>query len=99
MMKMNNKIRLLATFYRSVCLAALFFSAIGIFILIEKGFSAFNVVFWFKIITTGLIVYNKTTNRGNEFFYYQNLGLSKTMLWTFTLGFDFLLFILAVLMI
>ena len=94
-----KKIRLLATFYRSFYFAALFFTAICISILLEKGFAAFNVVVWFKILTTAIIVYHVSINRGNEFLYYQNLGLSKSMLWSITLSFDFLIFILVVLFI
>lgn len=96
---MMKKIRLLLTFYRGFGFVALFFSCISASILFEKGFSAFNIVFWFKIITTTIIVYNVSTNRRNEFFYYQNLGLSKTILWSVTLSFDFIIFILTTIII
>ncbi len=50
-------------------------------------------LFWFKVITMAIIWYVVTTNKRKEFFYYQNLGISKTLLWTATLGIDFILFV------
>ena len=92
---MKKKLRLLATFYRSYCFAALVFSSISVYIVAIKGFSTFNSMFWFKIITTAITVFSVSANRSNEFFYYQNLGLSKSTLWTITLIFDFILYFLA----
>lgn len=49
---------------------------------------------WFKVITMAIIVYYINTYKRKEFYYYQNLGLSKKLLWTYTLGLDFLLFLI-----
>ena len=55
---------------------------------------AFVVVFWLKIITLGLIVFFINNYKRNEFYYYKNLGLSKLRLWVSILLFDFILFII-----
>lgn len=57
------------------------------------------MIFWFKVATTGMIIYYINNYQRKAFFYYQNLGLSKRFLWTYTLCFDWVLFIIALLII
>jgi hypothetical protein len=41
-----------------------------------------------------LVFFFIRTYKSKEFIYYQNLGLSRTFLWTSTLLFDFVLYLL-----
>ncbi|HBZ26324.1 MAG TPA: hypothetical protein DEO54_08860 [Rikenellaceae bacterium] len=58
-----------------------------------QGINIFTALFWFKIITLGIIVYFINNYKRNEFYYYKNLGLSKKVLWISSLTFDFILFL------
>ncbi|QCR21518.1 hypothetical protein C1N53_03585 [Pontibacter sp. SGAir0037] len=59
----------------------------------KSGYSLFAAVFWFKIISLGIIFYFINSYKSKEYYYYQNLGVSKVMLWGTTLTFDFTLFL------
>lgn len=88
--------RLLFTFYRSFALASLVITLTCLSIIYSWGIGAFNAMFWFKIITLGLIFYYIQTFEKDAFFYYKNLGLTKKILWIVTLTFDVLLFLLLI---
>ena len=64
----------------------------------EYGMSIFAVLFWLKITTLALTVVFIQSYKKAEFYYYQNLGLSRVFLWSSTLSIDlvgyFLLLIL-----
>lgn len=59
----------------------------------EYGMSIFNVLFWLKLSTMGLTITFIRSYKSKEFYYYQNLGLARTLLWISTLSFDFSLYI------
>jgi len=93
-MKLFKIIQLNWSFYKNF----MFFSAIITGFCLRAiwlyGLSAFFGVFWCKLISLGLIYYFVNSNKKNEYYYYQNLGIGKAILWTATLSFDFILFIL-----
>jgi hypothetical protein len=62
-------------------------------IIYTNGIKTFAALFWFKIISFGLIIYFINDYKRDEFFYYKNLGASKPFLWISALLFDFILFI------
>jgi len=64
---------------------------IGIFW--QHGFSVFDGLFWLKIATLGLTYYFINDYKNKEYYYYQNLGVSRILLWVVILSFDFALFI------
>jgi hypothetical protein len=59
----------------------------------EYGFGIFTVLFWLKLATLTLVFYYIRSDKKREFYYYQNLGLSRSFLWTTTLLFDFCLYL------
>ena len=59
----------------------------------KYGFSTFFALFWLKASTLALTYYYINSYKYKEYYYYQNLGISKTLLWAVTLIFDFTLFI------
>ena len=87
-------LRLMYSFYRRFCLVTLGLTACCIAIGWDQGISTFAPLFWFKIISLLLVWYLVQTFQSNVFYYYWNLGVSKSRLWVFSLGFDFLLFLL-----
>lgn len=95
-MKFRHKMRtikLIIHFYKSFAFASWIITLSCIFITYYQGIMAFTTLFWFKIITLGVIVYFISSYKRDEFYYYKNLGLSKLLLCISTLVFDFILFI------
>jgi type III secretory pathway component EscU len=64
-----------------------------------NDFSIFAGIFWLKIATLALTFYFINRYKKNEFYYFQNLGISKILLWATTLIFDFILFLFLIIMI
>ncbi len=65
-------------------------------IIYVHGLITFAALFWFKIITLGLIFYFVNSYKQKELYYYQNLGVSKLILWISTMAIDIILFILLI---
>lgn len=91
MLKLKN-LRLLFTFYSSFFAATFLITLASVGLLAYLGMSAFTVVFWFKVITLGMILYYIQGYKKKEFMYYQNLGMSRTFLWLSVVGLDLGLF-------
>ena len=53
-----------------------------------------GMLFWFKVITIGVIFYGAIRYQKKEMYYYQNLGVSKLKLGISTSVFDFLLWLI-----
>jgi hypothetical protein len=90
---MTRSIRLIVTFYNSFIIPSILISLLSAAIFRISGWSFFVVIFWFKLISMAFIITFINSYRKKEFFYYQNLGLSKLALWTGSLAFDFVLFL------
>ena len=86
-------IRLIGTFYRSFLFASIVITVCCLSLFWKYGFSIFEVLFWIKISTLGLTYYFINSYKSKEYYYYLNLGVSKVLLWTATLTFDFGLFL------
>ncbi len=86
-------IRLVWTFYKSFLLASIVITSCCLIIFRTYGVSSFFALFWFKASTLALTYYFINSYKKNEYYYYQNLGVSKALLWTVTVTFDFALFL------
>ena len=92
-MKLFKTIKLISTFYRSFMLLSFLITTACLALFWEYGFGIFSALFWFKISTLALTFYFINNYKNKEYYYYQNLGVSKTLLWSTTLSFDFALFV------
>ncbi|NCI47893.1 hypothetical protein [Sediminibacterium soli] len=92
-MKTVRTIRLIWTFYKSFLLLSLLMTACCLFIFRAYGFSVFIGIFWLKITTLAITYYFINGYKSKEYYYYRNLGVSRVLLWTVTLCFDFMLFL------
>ena len=95
-MSISHKMKtlgLIVNFYKSFAFASWMITLSCMIITYTHGISTFTALFWFKIITLGIIVYFINSYKRDEFYYYKNLGTSKLFLWISTLSFDFILFI------
>jgi len=95
----SKKIFIINTFYKRFRLSSLLLSTFGLFWFWEYGFRVFTIIFWFKLVSYGIIYLLINQYNSNEYKYYENLGVSKSILWTITLSFDFILFIISVLLL
>jgi lipopolysaccharide export LptBFGC system permease protein LptF len=95
-------LRLILTFYKSfaflsflitfVCLGLLYgFGTNGIYMI--------QTLFWFKIFTLAVIVGYTNAYKKNEIYYYKNLGISRLTLWIPILIFDFLIFLISIIIL
>lgn len=91
--KYATVLRLVLTFYKSFAFAGWVITLSCMIIIYTHGIRTFTALFWFKMITFGLIIYYINSFKRDEFYYYKNLGVSKLLLWISTLLFDFVLFI------
>jgi CDP-diglyceride synthetase len=89
----------MGTFYRSFLLFSFGVTVSCLSLFWENGTSIFMVLFWCKIATLGLTYYFIDSYKRKEYYYYLNLGISKVMLWTVTLCFDFALFLFLIILI
>lgn len=92
-MQASRTIRLIWTFYKSFFLASLVITACCLGTFWKYGFSVYSVLFWLKISSLVLIYFFINNYKSKEYYYYQNLGISKALLWVVTFTFDFALFL------
>ena len=92
-MRFQKFVRLVWTFYKSYILSSVVITCCSLFLLWKYGLDIFKALFWFKIVTLAVTFYFMNSYKKNEYYYYQNLGVSKMMLWVTSLSFDFILFV------
>lgn len=90
--RMRITLRLLLTFYLNFFVATqliTFFCAViyGLY-----GMDTLVFLFWFKSATLALTGYFIHLYKKHEYYYYLNLGVSKTILWVITCTSDMMLF-------
>lgn len=83
-----KKVKLILIFYRNFWFFNFLITAICSLLFWEYGFSIYRILFWLKVSTLFLTYNFIRTYKRNEFYYYQNLGISKTVLWAYTLSFE-----------
>ena len=93
-MQLLRTTKLIWTFYKSILFVSLTSTAFCLVLLWKYGFNKFGDVLWLKLATLALTWYFTNSFKEKEFYYYQNLGASKMLLWSATLIFDACLFIL-----
>ena len=96
--KLPAIIRLLLTFYKAFFLFSLLITIICTLLLYEYGLPILKVLLWLKAATLYLTFYFIRTYKEREFYYYRNLGIRDTVLWSLTLSFDSILFILFIIL-
>lgn len=86
-------VRLILTFYRNFFLVSLIVTLLCMYSLHLNGLRAFFAAFVCKTLTLATFIYVVNIYKRKEYFYYQNLGVSKLTLWSSTLFIDYILFI------
>jgi len=97
-MPLFRTIRLIWTFYRGFMFASLIITTCCLYYFWLYGFTVFFGVFWLKTLSLAVTGYFINVYKAKEFYYYQNAGISKLILWTSAIGFDLVLFILLIIL-
>jgi hypothetical protein len=92
-MQLARTTRLIFTFYKNFAFASLLATSLCIFLFWEYGYTVIGGIFWFRLAVAAVIFYFINLYKEKEYYYYQNLGFSKKLLWITTIVFDFALFI------
>lgn len=93
MLELKKKIRLLKVFYSSFALFSMAITVACLVIAFYSGAKSIGILIWLKLGTSGLIYFFQNHEMQHEYYYYKNLGLGKKSLWIGSLGFDFFLFL------
>ncbi len=94
-----NFYRLVLMYYSGFFPATFAITVICAFLCFQFSYSAWVVIFWFKVIATGLIGSYIHSYKKQEYVYYQNLRVPELRLWAWSLGIDKLLFVLVIFLI
>jgi hypothetical protein len=88
--------KLVTRFYGGIFLANFLVTLSCVFLLWSFGAKAHDLIgilFWYKVISLGMIFYMAIYYKKKELYYYQNLGVSKMLLGISTSLFDFTLWV------
>ncbi len=97
-MRLLKTIKICGTFYKNFLLFSILITLSCTTLFWKNGFSGFKELLWFKIATLALTYYFINSYKGKAYYYYYNLGISKTVLWATTVAFDFSLYLLVLLL-
>lgn len=86
-------IRSISTFYKNFFLLSLIITLVCLVVIAKSEFSLFQVMFWFKLGVNAMIYYFISDYKQKEFYYYQNMGVSRTILWASTAIIDITVFL------
>lgn len=84
---------LIVSFYKSYAFSSLAITVVCMYFPYMFGLGTFSMLFWFKVMTLGMIFYLNNSYKKNEYYYYRNLGVSKKLLWGWTLSFDLIFYL------
>lgn len=88
-------LRAMLSFYSSFAFVGFVLTAACLGTLYTTGLAMFTFLFWIKVGTMWIIFYFINKNKKKEYYYYDNLGISKRMLWIPALVFDFVVFVVS----
>ncbi len=93
MPKIFRIIRSVYTFYKNFFLLSFLITLVCLAVIVKSEFSFFQIMFWFKLGVNAMIYYFISDYKQKEFYYYQNLGVSRTVLWASTAIIDMTVFL------
>jgi hypothetical protein len=95
-MRIIKKIKLIWTFYKNFLFLSMLVTLICVGLSWEYGYGIFNTLFWLKTGTLVLTYFFINSYKSREYYYFQNLGISRTLLWASAMLFDFTLYLLLI---
>jgi len=95
--RLAKKLQLIWIFYKGFSVVHMSINLVALVMVWNTGFSLLSFLLWLKIISSGTIFYFIHQYKQKEYYYFQNLGLSRVFIWVSISGFDFFLFVLLIL--
>lgn len=90
-------------FYSGFFLLPLLYNILTVLILVKyyKGHSihVFSYFIWIKLLMDFFLVRQINKKKKDEFYFYKNLGLNKIQLFAYSFGFDFLLYLISIIVV
>ena len=87
-----RRLRAMLSFYSSFAFAGFLLTAACLGTLYSTGIVMFTLLFWLKVGTMWITYYFTDNLKQKEYYYYDNLGISKRTLWIPALVLDFVVF-------
>lgn len=88
----GNQIYPYLLFYRSNFVGSIILSLVCASTVLAYGGTVIAPACWIKIALYGITVWYVNTMNEHKWYFYKNLGIHKNNLWKITIGFDFILF-------
>lgn len=88
-----EKIRSIISFYNSFSFGSILITLICLSVIVRSGTATLTALIWFKFITLFIILYHINSYKKDDFYYYKNLGISKSNLWLGACTIDISLFV------
>ena len=92
-----KKLRLFFTFYLNFAIPSIILSMAAATFVFLFGLAALALSWYFKSITLAIISFYINNHHKRDYYYYQNLGVSKTFLWISSTTADIALYLLLIL--
>jgi hypothetical protein len=89
-----NKVKAIFIYYSQLFVPTSICSLVASGVVHSYGWILFTIAFWFKIITTLVIIYFNNMFREDEIYFYYNRGIRRTKLFGSIVTIDMILFIL-----
>src|SRR5690554_5779155 len=91
-MQLLKRLRLLTTFYQSFFATTFLISMVCTYLFYVYGLNVLKILILFKIFIMLIVFFYINSYKSHDFLYFQNLGLSKSLLWVSVITIDFILF-------
>ncbi|AFL96284.1 hypothetical protein Q787_00265 [Ornithobacterium rhinotracheale H06-030791] len=88
-----RKFKLVLIYYRGFWILSFIITLWCMYMIYTYGLSAVSNAFWVKVISLGLIFLYQREYKSRNMYYYLNLGVSKSFIWSSIVSLEFIVFI------
>jgi hypothetical protein len=96
---MLRKIKALILYGKSYLIVTQALTIVCFILITIKGYGLISPLFWFKIITSSILIYRTITYKKTTIYMYLNVGISEQFLIYSLLIFDFIIFMSLIIII
>jgi hypothetical protein len=96
---MLKKIKALIRYGKSYLIVTQALTIVCFYLITIKGYGIISPLFWFKVITSSILIYRTITYKKTTIYMYLNVGISEQFLIYTLLIFDFIIFMSLIIII
>jgi hypothetical protein len=96
---MLKKIKALILYGKSYLIVTQALTIICFALLLKQGYGIISPLFWFKVITSSILIFRTITYKKTTIYMYLNIGISEQFLIYSLLIFDFIIFMSLIIII